>query len=200
MSFLFIILSYLIGSINFAYLVASLKNLDISSSGSGNPGTSNVMRTLGKKYAAFVLLGDVFKGLIPILLFDQNLIIYGVVAVVGHIYPIFYKFKGGKGVATYLGVYIGFTIVNPSGSILFENLYFLYLNIPILALFYFVIFKISRVSAIASLSTVLVSNALLIYEVDETSDKLLITFIFVLIVFKHSENIKRLIQGNENKF
>ena len=200
MSFLFIFLSYLIGSINFAYIVASLKNLDISSSGSGNPGTSNVMRTLGKKYAAFVLLGDVFKGLIPILLFDQNLIIYGVVAVVGHIYPIFYKFKGGKGVATYLGVYIGFTIVNPSGSILFENLYFLYLNIPILALFYFVIFKISRVSAIASLSTVLVSNALLIYEVDETSDKLLITFIFVLIVFKHSENIKRLIQGNENKF
>ena len=62
------------------------------------------------------------------------------------------------------------------------------------------IFKISRVSAIASLSTVLVSNALLIYEVDETLDKLLITFIFVLIVFKHSENIKRLIQGNENKF
>ena len=68
MSFLFIFLSYLIGSINFAYIVASLKNLDISSSGSGNPGTSNVMRILGKKYAAFVLLGDVLKGIIPILL------------------------------------------------------------------------------------------------------------------------------------
>src|SRR6056300_331580 len=200
MDFLFILLSYLIGSINFAYIVASLKNLDISSSGSGNPGTSNVMRTLGKKYAAFVLLGDVFKGVIPILLFDQNLIIYGIAAVIGHIYPVFYKFRGGKGVATYLGVYIAITIVNPIGSMLFENLYFLYLNIPILALFYFVIFKISRVSAIASLSTVLISNALLIYEVDLTTDKLLITFIFVLIVFKHSENIKRLIQGNENKF
>ena len=200
MDFLFIFLSYLIGSINFAYIVASFKNMDISSSGSGNPGTSNVMRTLGKKYAAFVLLGDVFKGVIPILLFDQNLIIYGIAAVIGHIYPVFYKFRGGKGVATYLGVYIAFTIVNPIGSMLFENLYFLYLNIPILALFYFVIFKISRVSAIASLSTVLVSNALLIYEVNETTDKLLITIIFVLIVFKHSENIKRLIQGNENKF
>ena len=200
MSFLFILLSYLIGSVNFAYIVASFKNMDISSSGSGNPGTSNVMRTLGKKYAAFVLLGDVFKGVIPILLFDQNLIIYGIAAVIGHIYPVFYKFRGGKGVATYLGVYIAFTIVNPIGSMLFENLYFLYLNIPILALFYFVIFKISRVSAIASLSTVLISNALLIYEVNETTDKLLITIIFVLIVFKHSENIKRLIQGNENKF
>lgn len=200
MSFLFIILSYLIGSINFAYLIAGSKNLDISSSGSGNPGTSNILRTLGKKYAVLVLLGDVLKGIIPILLFDQNLIIYGVAAVIGHIYPIFYKFKGGKGVATYLGVYIAFTIANPIGSELFENLYFLYLNIPTLALFYFIIIKISRVSAVASLTTVLISNSLLIYESNESIDRMLIAFVFVLIFLKHSDNIKRLIQGNENKF
>ena len=200
MSFLFIILSYLIGSINFAYLIAGSKNLDISSSGSGNPGTSNILRTLGKKYAVLVLLGDVLKGIIPILLFDQNLIIYGVAAVIGHIYPIFYKFKGGKGVATYLGVYIAFTIANPIGSELFENLYFLYLNIPTLALFYFIIIKISRVSAVASLTTVLISNSLLIYESNESIDKMLIAFVFILIFLKHSDNIKRLIQGNENKF
>ena len=200
MSFLFIILSYLIGSINFAYLIAGSKNLDISSSGSGNPGTSNILRTLGKKYAVLVLLGDVLKGIIPILLFDQNLIIYGVAAVIGHIYPIFYKFKGGKGVATYLGVYIAFTIANPIGSELFENLYFLYLNIPTLAFFYFIIIKISRVSAVASLTTVLISNSLLIYESNESIDKMLIAFVFVLIFLKHSDNIKRLIQGNENKF
>tara|TARA_B100001173_G_scaffold42952_1_gene33757 strand:+ start:183 stop:785 length:603 start_codon:yes stop_codon:yes gene_type:complete len=199
-SFLFIILSYLIGSINFAYLIAGSKNLDISSSGSGNPGTSNILRTLGKKYAVLVLLGDVLKGIIPILLFDQNLIIYGVAAVIGHIYPIFYKFKGGKGVATYLGVYIAFTIANPIGSELFENLYFLYLNIPTLALLYFIIIKISRVSAVASLTTVLISNSLLIYESNESIDKMLIAFVFVLIFLKHSDNIKRLIQGNENKF
>ena len=200
MSFLFIILSYLIGSINFAYLIAGSKNLDISSSGSGNPGTSNILRILGKKYAVIVLLGDVLKGIIPILLFDQNLIIYGVAAVIGHIYPIFYKFKGGKGVATYLGVYIAFTIANPIGSELFENLYFLYLNIPTLALFYFIIIKISRVSAVASLTTVLISNSLLIYESNESIDKMLIAFVSVLIFLKHSDNIKRLIQGNENKF
>ena len=200
MSFLFILLSYLIGSINFAYLIAGSKNLDISSSGSGNPGTSNILRTLGKKYAVLVLLGDVLKGIIPILLFDQNLIIYGVAAVIGHIYPIFYKFKGGKGVATYLGVYIAFTIANPIGSELFENLYFLYLNIPTLAIFYFIIIKISRVSAVASLTTVLISNSLLIYESNESIDKMLIAFVFVLIFLKHSDNIKRLIQGNENKF
>ena len=200
MSFLFIILSYLIGSINFAYLIAGSKNLDISSSGSGNPGTSNILRTLGKKYAVLVLLGDVLKGIIPILLFDQNLIIYGVAAVIGHIYPIFYKFKGGKGVATYLGVYIAFTIANPIGSELFENSYFLYLNIPTLALFYFIIIKISRVSAVASLTTVLISNSLLIFESNESIDKMLIAFVSVLIFLKHSDNIKRLIQGNENKF
>ena len=134
------------------------------------------------------------------LLFDQNLIIYGVAAVIGHIYPIFYKFKGGKGVATYLGVYFAFTIANPIGSELFENLYFLYLNIPTLALFYFIIIKISRVSAVASLTTVLISNSLLIYESNESIDKMLIAFVSVLIFLKHSDNIKRLIQGNENKF
>ena len=142
MSYLFVALSYLIGSINFAYLVAKYKKLDISSSGSGNPGTSNVMRTIGKKYAAIVLIGDVLKGFLPIFLFDENLLLCGFAAVIGHIYPIFYKFKGGKGVATYVGVYIAFSTLNPYSYSLFENSYFLYLNIPLLAVFYFVIFKI----------------------------------------------------------
>ena len=146
MSYLFVALSYLIGSINFAYLVAKYKKLDISSSGSGNPGTSNVMRTIGKKYAAIVLIGDVLKGFLPIFLFDENLLLCGFAAVIGHIYPIFYKFKGGKGVATYIGVYIAFSTLNPLSYDLFETSYFLFLNIPVLAIFYFVVFKISRIS------------------------------------------------------
>ena len=76
----------------------------------------------------------------------------------------------------------------------------MYLNIPTLALFYFIIIKISRVSAVASLTTVLISNSLLIYESNESIDKMLIAFVSVLIFLKHSDNIKRLIQGNENKF
>ena len=116
MSYLFVALSYLIGSINFAYLVAKYKKLDISSSGSGNPGTSNVMRTIGKKYATIVLIGDVLKGLL----------LCGFAAVIGHIYPIFYKFKGGKGVATYIGVYIAFSTLNPLSYDLFETSYFLF--------------------------------------------------------------------------
>ena len=200
MSYLFVALSYLIGSINFAYLVAKYKKLDISSSGSGNPGTSNVMRTIGKKYAAIVLIGDVLKGFLPIFLFDENLLLCGFAAVIGHIYPIFYKFKGGKGVATYVGVYIAFSTLNPYSYGLFENSYFLYLNIPLLAFFYFVIFKIFRISAIASLLTVFISNLILFSSLNVFQDRLIVFLIFWLIVFKHSENLKRLYEGRENKF
>ena len=200
MSYLFVALSYLIGSINFAYLVAKYKKLDISSSGSGNPGTSNVMRTIGKKYAAIVLIGDVLKGFLPIFLFDENLLLCGFAAVIGHIYPIFYKFKGGKGVATYVGMYIAFSTLNPYSYGLFENSYFLFLNIPLLAFFYFVIFKIFRISAIASLLTVFISNLILFSSLNVFQDRLIVFLIFWLIVFKHSENLKRLFEGRENKF
>ncbi len=200
MSYLFIALSYLIGSLNFAYIVAKYKKLDISSSGSGNPGTSNVMRTIGKKYAAIVLIGDVLKGFLPIYLFDENLLLCGFAAVIGHIYPIFYKFKGGKGVATYVGVYIAFSTLNPYSYGLFENSYFLYLNIPLLAFFYFVIFKIFRISAIASLLTVFISNLILFSSLNVFQDRLIVFLIFWMIVFKHFENLKRLYEGKENKF
>ena len=200
MSYLFIVLSYLIGSLNFAYIVAKYKKLDISSSGSGNPGTSNVMRTIGKRYAAIVLIGDVLKGFLPIYLFDENLLLCGFAAVIGHIYPIFYKFKGGKGVATYVGVYIAFSTLNPYSYGLFENSYFLYLNIPLLAFFYFVIFKIFRISAIASLLTVFISNLILFSSLNVFQDRLIVFLIFWLIVFKHYENLKRLYEGKENKF
>ena len=200
MSYLFIVLSYLIGSINFAYLVAKYKKLDISSSGSGNPGTSNVMRTIGKKYAAIVLIGDVLKGFLPILLFSENMLLCGFAAVIGHIYPIFYKFKGGKGVATYIGVYIAFSTLNPTSYDLFENSYFLFLNIPLLAAFYFVVFKISRISAIASLLTVFISNLILFFSFNVFQDRLIVFLLFCLIIFKHFENIKRLYEGRENKF
>ena len=158
------------------------------------------MRTIGKKYAAIVLIGDVLKGFLPIYLFDENLLLCGFAAVIGHIYPIFYKFKGGKGVATYVGVYIAFSTLNPYSYGLFENSYFLYLNIPLLAFFYFVIFKIFRISAIASLLTVFISNLILFSSLDVLQDRLIVFLIFWLIVFKHSENLKRLYEGKENKF
>ena len=202
MNFLVVILSYLLGSINFAYITARFKGIDISSKGSGNPGTSNVLRTFGKGSAAIVLFGDLLKGAIPIVYFyqDQYFLIYGLAAVVGHIYPVFYKFKGGKGVATYLGVYIATVLINPHNTELLNTEIFQILNIPALAFFYFVIFKITRVSAIASLITVLITVSLLIYINNEISNVVVLVVIFVLILLKHSENIKRLKEGKENKF
>ena len=192
----------MLGSINFAYITAQIKGIDISSEGSGNPGTSNVLRTLGKKSAAIVLFGDLLKGAIPIIFFyqDQYFLVYGLAAVVGHIYPVFYKFKGGKGVATYLGVYVATVFMNPYNSDLFNIEIFQILNIPVLAFFYFVVFKITRVSAIASLSTVLITVALLIFINSEISNVVVLVTLFVLILIKHSENIKRLREGKENKF
>ena len=202
MNFLVVIVSYLLGSINFAYITARIKGIDISSEGSGNPGTSNVLRTLGKGSAAIVLFGDLLKGAIPIIFFyqDQYFLVYGLAAVLGHIYPVFYKFKGGKGVATYLGVYVATVLMNPYNSDLFNIEIFQILNIPVLAFFYFVVFKTTRVSAIASLATVLVTVSLLIYINNEISNVVVLVILFVLILIKHSENIKRLRLGKENKF
>lgn len=202
MNFLIIILSYFLGSVNFAYIAARIKGIDISSSGSGNPGTSNVLRTLGKGSAAIVLIGDLLKGAIPVIFFseDQYFLLYGVAAVLGHIYPVFYKFKGGKGVATYLGVYIAIVLQNPYNSEILNSELFQLLNIPAIALFYFVLFKVTRVSAIASLSTVALTAGLLIFANNELSNNLILAFVFILILLKHSENIKRLLEGKENKF
>jgi len=202
MNFLIIILSYFLGSVNFAYIIARIKGIDISSSGSGNPGTSNVLRTLGKGSAAIVLIGDLLKGAIPVIFFseDQYFLLYGVAAVLGHIYPVFYKFKGGKGVATYLGVYIAIVLQNPYNSEILNSVLFQLLNIPAIALFYFLLFKVTRVSAIASLSTVALTAGLLIFANNEFSNNLILAFVFILILLKHSENIKRLLEGKENKF
>jgi|TARA_B100000035_G_scaffold44709_1_gene33676 glycerol-3-phosphate acyltransferase PlsY len=202
MNFLIIILSYFLGSVNFAYITARIKGIDISSSGSGNPGTSNVLRTLGKGSAAIVLIGDLLKGAIPVIFFseDQYFLLYGVAAVLGHIYPVFYKFKGGKGVATYLGVYIAIVLQNPYNSEILNSVLFQLLNIPAIALFYFLLFKVTRVSAIASLSTVALTAGLLIFANNEFSNNLILAFVFILILLKHSENIKRLLEGKENKF
>ncbi len=111
---IFIILSYLCGSISSAILVCKAAGLpDPRTQGSGNPGATNVLRVGGKGLAAIVLLLDALKGLIPVVLaklFISNELALGFVAfaaVLGHMYPVFFKFQGGKGVATYIGVLFG---------------------------------------------------------------------------------------------
>ncbi|HEX3046302.1 MAG TPA: glycerol-3-phosphate acyltransferase, partial [Bacillota bacterium] len=109
-----IILSYLIGSITFGDIVARIKKVDLRSQGSGSVGATNVFRVIGKGWGAAVLVGDALKGVVAVWLgsligkihgFDPA-IITGIMAIIGHSWPVFMKFKGGKGVATSLGVVV----------------------------------------------------------------------------------------------
>jgi glycerol-3-phosphate acyltransferase PlsY len=109
-------LAYFLGSLSSAVIVSRLFRLpDPREQGSKNPGATNVLRLGGKKAAAITLLGDAAKGLVPILLakaFDADLLVIalvGLAAFFGHLYPVFFQFKGGKGVATALGVLLGFS-------------------------------------------------------------------------------------------
>jgi len=117
MAYLLIVLAYLLGSISAAIITCKLMGLpDPRTVGSNNPGATNVLRHGGKKAAAITLLGDGLKGLIPVLLgkafglTETWLIIIGIAAFLGHLYPVFYQFKGGKGVATAIGVFLGVNI------------------------------------------------------------------------------------------
>ena len=201
MNVLLMLISYLIGSINFAYLVSKFKGLNIQDLGSGNPGSSNVLRTMGKKYAIFVLFGDVVKGFIPVIIglnYEYSLIL-GFFAVIGHCFPIYYKFKGGKGVATYLGVYLAFIFYHPAGFRL-DIPYFEILSALFIILFYFGLMKIFRISAVASLTTVVLTGATVIYSVDDLFTIMYQIFIIILIFYQHLDNIQRLFKGEENKF
>src|SRR6056300_1726454 len=121
MFYVILLLSYLLGSVNFAIIIAKHKGINITQEGSGNPGSSNALRVLGKKYALGVLIGDMLKGAVCVLLglyfIDSvNPIVFGLASVIGHCFPLYYRFKGGKGVATFLGTYIGYLVFVPSES------------------------------------------------------------------------------------
>ena len=114
MSVLLIILSYLLGSVSFGYLFAkTLKGVDIRKIGSGNAGATNISRLMGFKYAIIVLILDAFKGLLAILISSYLatetwvILLCGLAVIIGHNWPIFLAFKGGRGAATTLGVFLG---------------------------------------------------------------------------------------------
>ena len=183
-----VVIAYLLGSVSSAIIICKLMQLpDPRSTGSQNPGATNVLRIADKKTAALVLLGDILKGVIPVLLghlFGLTPVwlgLIGFVAVVGHMYPVFFEFKGGKGIATAFGVLIA-------------------LNwwLAVIALIvWLVVAKIFRYSSLASLSAMLVTTiACLFIQMGYFWGLLLIT---VLSAWRHSDNIKRLLAGNESK-
>ncbi|GAW84956.1 glycerol-3-phosphate acyltransferase PlsY [Bathymodiolus platifrons methanotrophic gill symbiont] len=181
--------AYLLGSISSAIIVCRVMGLpDPRAEGSGNPGATNVMRIGGKKAAAITLLGDMLKGLIPVLLAQlmevEPLILAAVVlaAFLGHLYPIFFGFAGGKGVATSFGVLLGANwMVGLAVLISWITIYKL--------------FKISSLSALvaASLAPVYVYLIMGMQAMVYVA-----ALIAVILIWRHKTNIQRLLAGEEN--
>lgn len=192
MKFLFVILSavlgYLIGSINSALVIGGMKGVDIRKSGSGNAGATNAVRVLGKKTGILVFFGDFLKGVLACFigwLIGKNQIYAGVFAVIGHVFPLYYGFKGGKGISTILG-----------------TLLFLDWRIFLISGAWMLIFiGITKIVSVSTLSGLLV--AFILFAVLHMGDTALIVGVLVLVILsfvKHRENIKRLLNGTENKF
>ena len=188
---LFISVFYIIGSIPFALILTKLLGHgDIRDIGSGNVGATNVLRT-GNKYLAFgVLCLDISKGLLPFLilnsLYETNTlhsIFLCHFAILGHIFPIWLKFKGGKGVATYIGFLIGLNFL--------IGLYFL--------LTWIFIAFISRYSSLSSLVASLLVPLYFFIVNPNNFAGIFLLYLFLIISLKHRENIKRLMSGSENK-
>ena len=179
-----IIIAYLLGNISTSYIVAKqLSGVDIRTQGSGNAGSTNVLRTLGKKAGALTFIGDVLKGLIAVLIAKITCAYLAVVAVVlGHNYPVFLGFKGGKGVATSLGSMLG---MNPVVALLCLG-------------FFIIIVAITKYVSLGSILGIGLSPIIMI--ITHNYKGILVTlFLTISVAITHRENIKRLINGTERK-
>ncbi|GBD99908.1 glycerol-3-phosphate acyltransferase [bacterium BMS3Abin07] len=181
--------AFLTGSIPVGLIVARSKGIDIRTKGSGNIGATNILRNIGKKEALITLIGDISKGVIPVLVAwkffpdDTRVGIIGLSAIAGHDFSIFLKFRGGKGVATSLGVLLAYS---PFAALATAAIWIIVL----------VISKISSLSAILAFLLL----PLTIFIIDNTEGKFLISLIIAaLIIIKHKDNIKRLINGEESR-
>lgn len=187
---IFLGLSYLAGSVCSAVIVSNLCKLpDPRAEGSKNPGATNILRLSGKKYAIIVLLVDMLKGFIPVVLAkmfyftDFGISMVCLAAVLGHLYPYFFDFKGGKGVATALGAFLGVNFT---------------LGLVAIVL-WIVIAAISRYSSLASIVTLLAAPLIsLKFHPSFWSFTPLLAMSF-FVVYRHKENFERLQKGTESK-
>ena len=198
------IIAYAIGSINFSVLISrKMAGFDVREKGSGNAGTTNVLRTVGKKAAALTLLCDILKGVVSILIaiiiakFAKDLssaILVEVAAlavVIGHTFPIFFEFRGGKGVATSLGVIL---LINWKIGL-------------ICLLFGVILIAITRMVSLGSISAAVLFAVLTVFIRDSYIAGIEFEFNFIIfgillaafVIFNHRSNLKRIISGTENK-
>ncbi|MEP3277074.1 MAG: glycerol-3-phosphate 1-O-acyltransferase PlsY [Stappiaceae bacterium] len=182
-----LVFGYALGSIPFGLVITRLAGLgDIRAIGSGNIGTTNVLRTGRKSLAALTLIGDALKGTVAVLVAmnwgPDPATIAGLGAFLGHLFPVWLKFKGGKGVATYIGILLG----------LFWKAAIAFCLIWILTAL------ISRYSSLSALVASLLAPFILIYF-DQWQFAELFGLLSILLWIKHRENISRLISGSESK-
>ena len=191
------IIAYFIGSISFSVIFSrKFAGFDVRDKGSGNAGTTNVLRTVGKKVAALTLLCDILKGVIAIVIaiiaskiwtdINAELLKYlaGFFAILGHTFPIFFEFRGGKGVATSLGVLI--TLNWKIGLICL--------------VFAIILIALTRMVSVGSIMSAILFPVLIVFMGNAKFESIVISvLIALLVVFNHRSNIKRLKNGTENK-
>jgi len=190
MNLLLILAGYLLGSLSSAIITCRLLGLpDPRGQGSGNPGATNVLRIGGKKAAAITLIGDMLKGLLPVLAakgLGAAISIQAAVAVaafLGHLYPVFFGFRGGTGVATALGVLLG--LHWPVGLLTIAT--------------WLVIAKVFKISSLAALLAILVTPLYIWWLIPEQSLIVAMLFMGTLLFWRHRSNIKGLLAGSEGK-
>lgn len=189
-----IVAAYMLGSIAFGIVVSKLFKLpDPRTVGSGNPGATNVLRSGKKSAAALTLLGDAFKGWFPVWLVMQPdggvMWITSAVAVavfLGHLYPVFHKFKGGKGVATALGVMLA---ISPSLALA-------------ALLTWVVIFVLTKFSSLSAIMAAMMAPVYAWYLLDDAYHdfEMVVVFVSIMLVWRHRTNIQKLLNGTEAGF
>jgi glycerol-3-phosphate acyltransferase PlsY len=196
------IISYLVGSIPTAYIFGRLlRGIDIRKFGSGNVGATNALRVLGKKTGLTVLALDIVKGLIPVMLLgnfiypragmplDIVFVVLGMACIIGHSWPLFLGFKGGKGIATTLGVLIALAIRIPG----LEKVLALTISAWV------VIFLSFRIVSLASVISALTLPLFLIFFKQSTQIIISGVILSVFIILRHKSNLIRLFQGKESR-
>jgi len=189
-SAIMIFLAYLMGSLSAAIITCKFMSLpDPRTQGSRNPGATNVLRVGGKKAAAFTLSGDAIKGVIPVLIAQSMtaspliLALVALAAFLGHLYPVFFGFRGGKGVATAFGVLIA--IAWPVGLALLGT--------------WLLLAKLFKISSLSALITAALSPLYMWLFAPQTEFIILATVISILLIWRHRSNIRELIAGTEEK-
>ena len=184
-----LIASYLIGSISSAVIICKALSLpDPRTQGSKNPGATNVLRLGGKKIAAFVLFFDGLKGAVPVFIGEYYgfgliaLTLTALCAFLGHIFPVFFRFRGGKGVATYLG---GLIAINLLAGLIFSLIWLL-------------VAKVLKISSLAALIATALSPFYFYLITGNLKSTTIIGLISLLIFYTHRDNIKRLINKDED--